>query len=72
MASPWGHHTYFSPGSRILMVGAVLPPKCHAFVLPAPRSRVLGLSYEILFVSITAIVLSESGQKYLMYIVYAN
>ena len=45
-------------------VGVVPSWQCHALVPPAPKSWVLGLSYEVLLASVTEMVPSESGQEY--------
>ena len=44
-------------------VGVAPPWWCHALILLAPNSWISGLSYEVLLVSVLALVLSESWKK---------
>ena len=61
MASTTSERKYIKKNLRDVGVGP--PSLCHALVLQAQSSCVLGLSYEVYIVSVLALVLSEIDQR---------
>ena len=61
MASTTSERKYIKKNLRDVGVGP--PSICHALVLQAQSSCVLGLSYEVYIVSVLALVLSEIDQR---------